>query len=317
MGKKVHSQKKIYLSLNPTYLCNFRCEFCYLSQQQLADSRRISIQTLKNKLREISLAGYSLEHVDIYGGEIALLDESYVESLDEALLQHGDPTINVVTNLSKLHPFFLKDHVTLSSSYDFEAREKHEIVFQNMMKLNKRFSILMLASAKLLAKDVDEMISCFNIISNLECVEVKPYSENQANQLDVNFDDFEEFIKRWIKSPIKKRFSFINEKKIINSLKKKTNAYSDDHIYLTPSGSFAVLEFDKNDKEFFLNLNSMSEYEAWSTKEKKRVQENLFCQDCQFLGHCLTEHYREVKSLDNSCNGFKNLLTWYEDEILV
>ena len=77
--------------------------------------------------------------------------------------------------------------------------------------LNKPFSVLMLAGSCLIKKDVDEMIHMFNLIDNLESVEIKPYSSNQANQQQVSFKDFEEFVKKWITSKVTKKFFFVNE----------------------------------------------------------------------------------------------------------
>jgi hypothetical protein len=90
------------------------------------------------------------------------------------------------------------------------------------------------------------------------------------------------------------------------------NRFSDDHIYLTPSGQFAVLEFDLNNNEYFSELNSIEEYVKWALNEKSRVSKNKFCSACEYNGSCLSEHLQDVKSLDNGCNGFKHLLNWYK-----
>src|SRR5690606_3236336 len=112
-------------------------------------------------LDDIKAHGVEVDHIDLYGGEIALLSTEYLEKLDEIILEYGDPSFNIVTNLSKVHDFFLRDHVDLSVSFDFEARQSHEKVLQNIMKTNKDIAILMLASPKLMAKDVDSMIAMF------------------------------------------------------------------------------------------------------------------------------------------------------------
>lgn len=154
----------------------------------------------------------------------------------------------------------------------------------------------------------------FNLMDNLESVEIKPYSSNQANQQNVSFRDFEEFVKKWITSDIPKKFTFVNEYLIGESINKQRNSFSDDHIYITPSGRYAVLEFDLNDNEFFLEYDTLDEYYDWCEKEKMRVKKNKFCSECEYFGNCLSEHLREVKDLNNSCNGFKLLLNWYKDE---
>jgi hypothetical protein len=156
------------------------------------------------------------------------------------------------------------------------------------------------------------MVLHFNSLRNLESVEIKPYSTNQANTLDVSFTAYEEFVKKFIENKNRK-FTLVNETLIQSVLDKSRNSFSDDHIYITPSGKYGVLEFDLNDNEFFLEYDTLDEYFEWCEKEKQRVSKNKFCSSCSYYGNCLSEHLREVKSLDHSCNGFKHLIDWYKD----
>ena len=301
------------LSINPTYYCNFRCHFCYLTHDQLSDKKLLNLEILENKLLEI-LKYDKIDHVDLYGGEIGLLPEDYISNLKNLLHKYKIFSINVNTNLSMVNKIILEDNFYISVSYDFDAREQCNRVWNNMMKLTRPFSILILASDKIIRKNVDEMIFHLNLLANLQSVEIKPYSSNQSNQLPVTFLEFEEFVKKWISSPIKKKFDFINEYLIQESIQKNKNSFSDDHIYITPSGKFAVLEFDLNDNEYFLEYDTIEEYFDWSKKEKEKVAKNKFCSNCEYFGNCLSEHLREVKNLDNSCNGFKHLIDWYKNE---
>jgi hypothetical protein len=280
----------------------------------LGDPKKIELPQLENLLRKISDAGHTIEHVDLYGGEVGLLDDNYLHHLDQLLLKFGDPALNIVTNLFKPNMFFLKEHVQLSVSFDFSAREKHETVLNNIIKTPKDISILMLASPELMKIDVNSCISIFNSISNIISVEIKPYSQNQSNQLKTDYSQFESYVKKWINSSVHKRFQFINEDLIKKSIGKDNNAYSDDHLYITPNGKFAVLDFDENDREFFLEFDDLQFYEIWKEKEKKMIANNSHCSQCSYQGHCLTEHYRNVTSLEYSCNGFKNLLDWYQNQ---
>lgn len=298
------------LSINPWYYCNFRCHFCYLTPEQLGDKKLLNLDRLSDMLAEV-LIHDSVEHVDLYGGEIALLPNHYLEELKLCLESYGINSVNINTNLSAINEAMFDPYYHISVSYDFTAREQHDKVWRNMALLPVQFSVLMLASDRLITQDVDNMIHQFNLLPNLTSVEIKPYSENQSNSLNVSFKDYEEFVKRWITSPIAKKFDFINEYLIEDVLDKKSNSFSDDHVYITPSGQWAVLEFDLNDKEYFLEYDSFEQYLVWTRLEKERVANNKFCNSCEYYGHCLSEHLREVKDLDNSCNGFKLLIDWY------
>ena len=301
----------IILSVNPWYFCNFRCNFCYLTEEQLADKKLLDLERFSNMLAEVSSC-YKIDMVDIYGGELGLLPKEYYNDMMDILNFYGIHDINLITNLSMLNEITLDDRVYLSVSYDFEAREDFDRVWKNMALLNKPFSILMLASPELISKDVDLMVDMFNSLENLQSVEIKPYSTNQANQIKIKYSDYEEFVKKWIINPNKK-FNFTNKTLLDSVLDKSRHSFSDDHIYITPNGKYGVLEFDLNDNEFFMEYEHLDDYIDWCVKEKNRVAKNKFCSNCNHYGHCLSEHLRDVKSIENSCNGFIKLIEWYKD----
>jgi len=295
------------VSINPSYFCNFRCDFCYLTPEQLADQKKIKLEDLDRLLGDIP----SIDYVDLYGGEIGALKKDYFYGLKETIRKHYNDEINIITNYSMLHDGFYDDDVYLSVSYDFEAREKSDLVYENMLLSPVPIAVLILASPAILEKDVEEMIALLNMCSSVESVEIKPYSINQANSHTVTHKDFEDFVIKWLESDTPKNFQFVNEDKIQSSLNKEYNAFSDNHIYITPNGKYGVLEFDKNDKEYFLELDTWEDYIAWTKKEKESNVSKI-CRSCKYFGTCLTEHYRYVKDLDNSCNGYKRLLEYKE-----
>jgi len=293
------------VSINPSYFCNFRCDFCYLTPEQLGDQKKISLERLDELLGDIP----KIDYVDLYGGEIGALKKDYFYGLKDTVRKHYTDEINIITNYSMLHDGFFEDDVYLSVSYDFEAREKSEIVYKNMLMSPVPIAVLILASPEVIEKDVEEMITMLNMCSSVDSVEIKPYSINQANAHNVTHKQFEEFVVKWIEANTTKNFQFINQDKIHASINKEYNAFSDDHIYITPNGKYGVLEFDENDKEYFLELDTWQDYIAWTQKEKADNVSSI-CKSCDYFGHCLTEHYRYVKDLDNSCNGYKGLLDY-------
>lgn len=294
------------LSINPSYFCNFRCDFCYLTPEQLGDQKKIEPERLNQLLSEVE---DPIDHIDLYGGEIGALKRSYYDQIIEVIRNWYTGPININTNFSKLDDRFFDNGVTLSVSYDFQAREKHELVFQNMMMSPKPISLLILASPRVITMDVDEMVQNLNLIKSIQSVEIKPYSTNQANTFEITHRDFENFVIKWLESPIQKNFQFINYDNIVESYNKRYNAWSDDHVYITPNGNFGVLEFDENDNEYFLELPNYYSYKLWAHMEKRK--QSTVCVNCNWFGHCLTEHYRYVRDLKNSCNGYRGLLEWY------
>jgi sulfatase maturation enzyme AslB (radical SAM superfamily) len=298
------------VSINPSYFCNFRCDFCYLSTKQLGDQKQISFNKLDILLSQV----HNIEHIDLYGGEVGAMKKSYFYGIKDVIRKYYSGKISINTNYSMMHPGFFDDDVYLSVSYDFEAREKSELVFNNMLMSTVPIAVLVLASPKVLKKDVSEMINMLNMCSSITSVEIKPYSINQANAHNVTHKDFEDFVIKWLKLKDTMKFEFVNEDRIIESMKGRYNAFSDDHIYITPSGKFGVLEFDEEDKEFFLELDSWEQYIDWTNKEKEEMISPI-CASFKYFGNCLTEHYRYVKDLNNSCNGYRGLLDWYHERM--
>jgi organic radical activating enzyme len=306
-------KKKISISLNLSYYCNFSCNFCYLTTAQLNDSRRISALQLVTRLVELQ-ERYEIGHVDIYGGEVLLLPVDYMNEIKDVLHTHGITSISLITNLSLINEIALDEDYQLTVSYDGAAREKAEQVFMNLILLPREVAILTLASRTFLATvSVDDYVNTMNLMSNVVSVEIKPYSTNQANDHHVPYTDYEQFVYEVAAHP-DRMFQFENENLLNRAIgDSPRNAYSDDHIYITPMGEFAVLDFDDQDREQFVVVDGLDGFEAWCVAEKARIDANLFCGTCQFKGRCLSEHLREVKSLDNSCNGFHNLIRRWGD----
>jgi len=299
----------ITVSINPTYFCNFRCDFCYLTEEQLANQEKIELSKLEELLSQIP----SINHIDLYGGEIGALRKDYFYEIKRSIKKYYSDKINIVTNYSMLHDGFYEDDFYLSVSYDWDAREKSDKVYQNLLLSPVPVAVLVLASPKVIAMNVDELIMSMNMCSSVQSVEIKPYSPNQANSFNVTHIEYEEFVKKWISSEVHKNFEFINEYYIEDVLDGSRNAFSDDHIYITPNGKFAVLEFDLNDNEYFLELDSFNEYIEWTNKEK-RSNVSEICKSCKYYGKCLTEHYRYVNDMSNGCNGYFNLIEWYKNK---
>lgn len=294
------------ISINPSYFCNFSCDFCYLTPEQLADKNKIDLDVLDKRLGEIT---DKIEHVDLYGGEIGALKKDYFYGMRDVIRKHYKGDINIITNFSMLHEGFFEDGFYLSVSYDFDAREKHDRVYNNMLMSPVPIAVLVLASPKVINMNVDNLISQLNLCSSIQSVEIKPYSINQANNYNVTHKQFEQFVIKWIESPVQKNFTFINSDHIMQSINKQYNAFSNDHVYITPKGQFGVLEFDSDDKEFFLELDTYKQYKDWADQEPTKNCSPI-CHECKYFGNCLTEHYRWVDNLDNGCNGYKGLLDY-------
>lgn len=306
-------KREISLSINPSYFCNFRCSFCYLSHKQLSNPQKIDLRQLNSLINDIKIS-YEIKHIDLYGGEIGLLPESYLNELISLIGLHYGAKINLVTNLSQIQPIFYHPMIDISVSWDAHLRQDSAKVYENIIQINKDVHILMLASAAMTQWNdsfLDETILKLNKVKNIKSVELKPYSRNQANSHEWSNRHFVSFVERWLYRKNNFRFTFTNEKNIIECLGKTKNSWSDDHLYITPSGNIAVLDFDQQMREKFVELRDLEEYETWCREEKSKINSNPDCKKCNHLGHCLSEHLKNHNDPTDVCDGFKPLLDNY------
>ena len=129
------------ISLNQTYLCNFKCDFCYLTPTQLADKNKINLGDLDKRLSEVSKV-VPIEYVDLYGGEISVLGDDYFYALKETIRRYYQGEINIITNYASPKSYMHEDDISLSVSFDFEARERSDLVFANMLTCPVPISVL-------------------------------------------------------------------------------------------------------------------------------------------------------------------------------
>lgn len=85
------------LSINPTYYCNFKCDFCYLTTEQLNDRQLLPLDVLERRLQEVT-AKTQVDMVDLYGGEIGLLTDHYVYELCDLLHKYNIDDINIINH---------------------------------------------------------------------------------------------------------------------------------------------------------------------------------------------------------------------------
>ena len=301
---------KINISLNPTYLCNLRCEFCYLSKEQLGNPQTITLEELFARLSEIS-SHRQISEFDIYGGEIAMIPDSQMISILDTAKLFYPGQFNIISNFTNVPDYFYRDDLIISVSWDYFVRAKNEQVYKNMLNFNRPLHILMLATDELLKlnkEEVQVIIKLLNAIPSLRTFEIKPYSSSKHNIYENNFRGYENWVQWWIDLREEMSFQFVNLDKIALAHQKQTSSWSDDHLYIKPNGQFAVLDFDSKGEEFFQQISSFEDYLDWCEDEKKKFKQDETCGNCKYLGHCLSEHMQLVSVDKQSCSGFYNLL---------
>lgn len=310
MDDSTDQRPLIDLSINLSYYCNLRCKFCYLGEDRLSDHKKLSVAQLDKLLRHIT-ESYRIRAVDFYGGEIALVGLEYWTQIRKLVKQHSPREMRLITNLTVVNEIVMDPEVDLYVSWDWKARQQSERVERNMRSLERPFGLLMLGLDETL--DIGDMnLSIVTGIDNLTSVEVKPYSNSKFNQGFGSIAAATELIRR---------LRGITDKEIRNitaarsAIAGERDAYSKDHLFVTPDGQLSVLDFDENDCEFFRILEDVTAFIEWQKEERRYVAKNEACKHCRYLGRCLTEHYRKVEPADGNCSGFKNLLIEIHSEV--
>lgn len=299
--------RSIDLSINPSYLCNLRCSFCYLGEKNLRDKEKISLGLLKSRLDEICISR-KLGHVDVYGGEITVLPEAYVEAIIALIKTYRPDSISLVTNLTRLPKYLQDPEIGINVSYDFSARNKNIEVLRNMMWLNRSFSIITLVSPVFVSKelDPDRVIRTLKALSYLHSFELKPYSQSKTSQGTVSSDVYEKLVLTYLLKIKDSSFIFKN-KYLLDEILQSNNSYPiEDHLFINPQGKFCILVQEAG-KEFFQPYESFNRFLEEKNKRTDEALKNSFCKSCKYFGKCLTEH----PVLNDVCSGYRGLIDQY------
>ena len=137
------------------------------------------------------------------------------------------------------------------------------------------------------------------------CRALKPAAA--ISQTKNNFDEaYIKYVALWLDNSHKT----VTERRILD----KANYFEAPHVFLTPSGDFAILDFDTSGNEFFRTID-ISEIDGILEEESNMVFGGN-CTHCPYVGVCLTEHYRKTDGIDNIyCSGGRILIDAYHSKM--
>lgn len=203
------------LSIQPTFLCNFNCNYCYLGNlRNYADI--LDLRVLEQRIEEI-LNKYQIRNINLYGGEISLLKPSYLEKLIAICSRIGiKPT--VITNLSNdwIVDFCEKRSLPLSISLN-EERPYYKETLEKIKKLrnkgNKNLSVVVLPS--MLGKGYSDLMTFYEKLGlDVFFIQYHPsvHSCKSGVIYDIDINQYSDFLKGIISESHRKDY----EIKIIN-----------------------------------------------------------------------------------------------------
>lgn len=299
------------LSIQPTFLCNFNCNYCYLGNlRNYADI--LDLRVLEQRIEEI-LNKYQIRNINLYGGEISLLKPSYLEELVAICTRIGiKPT--VITNLSNdwIIGFCEERSLPLSISLN-EERPYYKETLEKIKKLrnkgNKNLSVVVLPS--MLDKDYSGLMSFYEKLGlDVFFIQYHPsvHSCKSGAVYDININHFSNFLKGIISEKHRKDYEIkiINED-ILNN--KDYNPLMPGFLFITPFGQYSTVLY-QNGIERYEYFNSLEEWEECCKKEYREYF--LKCNLCEYFGKCKAEHLEVIGKKE--CSGLYELQKWYEEK---
>lgn len=297
------------VSIQPTYHCNLRCSYCFLGKWR-NKSEILDLNILEQKLQEIK--NYvNIDAIDLYGGEISILDPQYLRNLFRLCLEYCQD-VNVTSNLANIQIFnILKEFpsIKLAVSLNWERKDFSRIKELLDSKQYKIDNILTVALPHLLQTDIKETLDLYQKW-NLP-VSIFRYKPSFLNsKFSIKVKEYEDFIIKFIKQYLNDKYTFP-----LNNLLELKNGKNipllSSSIFITPEGKYCWIDHFRN-KEMYLCSDEIT---GWlSSAQVDYLNYRHRCKDCPYFGFCLAEHLDFEEINEDYCCGLKNLLNWWYKE---
>lgn len=315
--------RKLSVSIIPTFCCNGRCPHCYLGDA-VFDKAVVTVPALSNALSSIIRHRTIDPSVNVYGGEVFMLDYEKLEHLLDIidvgvryshLREKVRPILNVSSNftvnlgyarrLLEPKPFY---DVLLGVSFNSErvtadGRLMDSVVADNLRKLSdderRRITANVVVLPSVLQADVETV---FNFIEGLGLggLHFLQYSDavDARTHHTVSAVDFEDFYVRALDAYQTKAYSFKLYAPRIEHTFANANV---NHVFIDPRGRFGLLDVDDDFREYF---RWFKHYEDWFDAAKALDNKIVIKNDCLTCEHCSTcvgEHLKYTKPTDVCC----------------
>lgn len=285
---------ELALSVNPTYKCNLNCDFCYL--KGLHNSPLMDLDKLNEQLKYV-YDKYPIRYIELYGGEITILDEHYLNRLLEICEKYTE-NVEIVTNFVEpnnwLYNIYKTKDYRLGTSWDYTFRDNGDLILSNIDKFYEttgKKPCVILCSPKLY--DYKEEVLKYLDRESIDAFHITPCMKTIHNNIEYDWKGFEESVKYFIEHPIRPRFE--NETKI----SKPREIYR--HIFINPLNEFVDVTYDKDGVESFRKVDI----------DNLEIQVPSKCLVCKNFNHCQNEHMDYYLEDDYDCIGFYKLIDWY------
>lgn len=298
---------EIIVSIFPSYKCNQNCKFCYLYNNH--NSQLLDLNILRERLKEIEKY-FKIHKFNLYGGEITLLDESYLKELNTIIESYKIPNF-FTSNLYDLEKIKIFKNSILSTSLNKERPDYGYI--KNILKnniLGKKVSVLSMITPSIIKEDPKQILDEYKDLNIDYVCFIKYYpSINTGDVFNISQEVYEQALINLTKVYMENEYDYqLGHICGLNECIKRNYpiATNDQCIRIGPDGRLGAIYYTADNLEYFKWYEKIEDYIEDCNKERSMY--NRKCGFCKYYGNCWTEHITNLK-----CDGCKNLLKWWEE----
>ena len=265
------------MNIFPSFACNFQCKFCHISKMDKGEL--LDLDWLESNLKDMPVP----KKIGILGGEPSILPDEYLSRLISLCYQKNGKAPQMYTNLYKISPFI--NDVELMVSYDPGSRQARRQVFQNMLLLQKPFTVSTIVTKAVVEAGVDKLLQMVRRVKNIKQIHLSSYAAfSDCEDLRPTPEELATFCEEFIrKNDGTLRFSPINA--WISGEPKRTSLMGS--IEIMPNGSFVIAPRENEPLHVFKTFQEAAGYYEQEYSDTLRG-----CEGCPYDGKC-THMYKD------------------------
>ena len=279
------------MNIYVTYKCNFHCPFCSIRKDASPIINLDWVHEELNKHPELC------SNINILGGEPSVTSNDFQEKLINICTEASGDKPYYITNLYKISPFL--DKCKPIVSYDFDIREKNEVVLNNILNLDMDFSLSTVLTDHLVNKvGSSKYIRFISSLKHCNRADLDLYYKGKEDTNDFTPDN--ESLLSFIKDVITNdKVNLAPLSAMKNNIDSSFNNIS-DYFAFTPYNEYGVrLDYRNGPYRIFDTYEEAKHYYDTAIN-------NSLCNKCEFINTCW------YPCSDTACHGNKPMLEMFK-----
>lgn len=298
--------KNLTLSIMPSYKCNFKCEYCYLGDL-IKTYKSLDLSVMNDLLLELKQQ-YTINHVNLYGGELSLLDQNYLQQLINIIKDNiNNCGISITSNFSNenILTFCLSNNIQLNVSLN-EERYNYLQTLNKIKKFSgtKLFDLAVVVLPSILNYSIPDLYKFYNELE-FDVFFIQHHNSIHQQTYSISIDQFSNFLYDFIcyHTNQKQNKFKIENLEILND--EDYNPNTESYLFINPDGKYCTTSF-KNRIEEYILFDNLQQWQQYCETSRQLYIDK--CSTCELFDKCKAEHLEILKNKDE-CSGLKQLLT--------